>query len=180
MVGTKNIFNESSAKTENVLHFPYTYNRNIQEYSPIDIIKQFTKAFPKDGVCFQYLTSKFPKISNKKLRKVIFVDPEMKDSDFNNIMSVLGKNAWVSFREAVEKFLRNRKDPNCTSIVYKMLDGRNKLGFNIVYDEFSLFSYALVPRKPWRFEENSSWYYKHGEQEQKYDGRLLFYVATRV
>ena len=82
----------------------------------LDILKQFTKALPKDGACFQYLTRKFLKISREKLKEGMFVRSQIqkliKDNDFENTMTVTKKSDEVSFKEAVAKFLYNHKDPN--------------------------------------------------------------------
>ena len=66
-------------------------------------MKQFTKALPKDGDCFQYLATKFPKVSYEKLKEGIFVGPQirhlMKDNLFESTMNPVEKRAWVSFKE---------------------------------------------------------------------------------
>ena len=43
-------------------------------------------------------------------------------------MSDVKKNAWLSFREVVSKFLENKKDPNYKSIVENLFVNFQKLG----------------------------------------------------
>ena len=68
-------------------------------------MKQFTKALPKDGDCFQYLVTRFPKVSYEKLKEGIVVGPQirklMKDNLFESTMNPVEKRAWVPFKGVV-------------------------------------------------------------------------------
>lgn len=48
-----------------------------------------------------------------------------------NTMTVAKKNAWVSFKEVVAKFLGNNKDPNYITMIKNMLDNMKKLSCNM-------------------------------------------------
>ncbi|GBM06427.1 hypothetical protein AVEN_266373-1 [Araneus ventricosus] len=41
----------------------------------LGLMKQFIKSLPKDGECFRYLCSKFPKLSEAKLKEGVFTGP---------------------------------------------------------------------------------------------------------
>lgn len=126
-VGTNNIVHENLIQREDVLLPPL--------HIKLGLMKQFTKALSKEGDCFKYLTAKFPRISSEKLKEGIFVGPQirklMKDVDFEKTMTTKEKNAWISFKEVVEKFLGNNKDPKYRDLVKKMLNSFKKLGCNM-------------------------------------------------
>jgi hypothetical protein len=42
------------------------------------LMKHFVKALDKNGQCFKYLCTKFPDLSNAKLKEVIFVGPQIR------------------------------------------------------------------------------------------------------
>jgi len=66
-------------------------------------MKQFVKALDKNGQCF-----KFPVLSEAKLKEGIFIGPQirilMKDTDFQNSMTTMEKNARTSFKSVLSKF----------------------------------------------------------------------------
>ena len=86
-------------------------------------MKQFVKALPKDGKTFKYLSSKFPRLSEAKLKEGVYVDSDicklMKDNNFENVMNDVEWSAWNSFRDVVMKFLGNQK-PDFENIVKNM------------------------------------------------------------
>lgn len=98
----------------------------------LGLMKQFVKALPKDGKCFQYICSNFPALSTAKLKEGIFTGPDIrklcKDVNFEKEMEVAEKEAWVAFKDVVTKFLGNMKDPNFKSIVETMLQKYQNLG----------------------------------------------------
>ena len=56
----------------------------------LGLIKQFVKAFPKEGECFKYLCDQFSGLSEQKLKDDVFVGPDvrkmMKDENFEKKM----------------------------------------------------------------------------------------------
>jgi len=95
-------------------------------------MKQFVRALDKNGKCFQYLQTKFPKLSEAKIKERVFDGPQIrkmfKDSDFTNHMNKLEKAAWLSFRSVVRNFLGNRKSPEYRDIVAGLIKDYEKLG----------------------------------------------------
>ena len=74
------------------------------------LIKLFAKALLKDGSCFKYLFSKFPSLSEAKLKKRIFSEVDIRklisDAEFNGAMN-LKQEVCISFKEKL-----NYKNPN--------------------------------------------------------------------
>ncbi|GBP17968.1 hypothetical protein EVAR_16910_1 [Eumeta japonica] len=60
----------------------------------------------KDGGGFQYLKTKFPRISDAKMKEGIFVGPQirelMKDSNFESTLNEAEQRAWTAFVETSE------------------------------------------------------------------------------
>ena len=87
-------------------------------------MKQFVKSLPKDGECFTYLCSKFPKLSEAKLKEGVFTGPDIRklltDPLFSETMGEKEKEAWDSFKDVVHKFLGN-------TIFQKTVRDRGKL-----------------------------------------------------
>ena len=71
-------------------------------------MKQFVKALLKDGETFNYLSSKFPCISEAKLKEQVFVGPDIrklvKDNNFENVMNDVERSAWNSFKDVIQSF----------------------------------------------------------------------------
>ena len=67
----------------------------------LGMMKQFVKELPKDGKTFKYFLSKFPRLSEAKPKKGVFVGPDipklMKDNKFKNVMNNVERSAWNSF-----------------------------------------------------------------------------------
>ena len=61
----------------------------------------------------------FPGLSEAKLKEGIFVGPEirrlMKSNEIEMVMQEDEKEAWTAFKEVVNKFLGNYKDPEFKS-----------------------------------------------------------------
>jgi len=79
-----------------------------------------------DGDCLKYIISAFPGLSIEKIKAGVFDGPQsrqlIKDEQFTDTMSVLEKNAWLSFKDVVKNFLGNTRASNYTEIVQKLLD----------------------------------------------------------
>ena len=64
-------------------------------------MKNFVKTSDKDGSSFQLLQTKFPHVSDAKLRAGVFDGPQirelMKYSSFDEILTGNVKTAWISF-----------------------------------------------------------------------------------
>lgn len=122
--GSKNIINESLVNPSKILIPPL--------HIKLGLMKQFVKALDKTGQCFLYLQTKFPKISEGKIKAGVFDGPQIrtlfKDPILINKMDDLEKSAWLSFKDVAQNFLGNRKSPEYKSIVAKMVRDYERLG----------------------------------------------------
>lgn len=122
----------------NVLNEPLV-DRNKIIFPPLHIklglMKQFIKALPRGGPCFEYLKQKFPRLSTEKLKAGIFDGPQIRqlinDPQFMKSMNELESNAWCSFVEVVKNFLGNHKAANYVELVEQMLSNFHTLGCNM-------------------------------------------------
>lgn len=98
----------------------------------LGLMKQFVKALDKNGKCFKYLQTKFPKISEAKIKEGVFDGSQIRkmfrDSNYINQMNKLEKAAWLSFQSVVKNFLGNRKSPEYKDIVASLIKNYENLG----------------------------------------------------
>lgn len=122
--GEKNILHKTLVDPKKILLPPL--------HIKLGLMKQFVKALPEDGECFKYLCEKFPHLSEAKLKEGVFVGPDIRkmmfDCNFEAKMTTKEKEAWISFKQVVTKFLGNVKDPNYELIVANMIDKFKNLG----------------------------------------------------
>ncbi|KAK4871977.1 hypothetical protein RN001_016101 [Aquatica leii] len=108
-------------------------------------MKQFVMALNRDGLCFGYLIRKFSGISTEKLKAGIFDDPQImqliKDPQFTASMNEIESNAWCSFVQVVQNFLRNYKAKNYIELVENMLSNFNILGCNMSIKVYYLYNH---------------------------------------
>ncbi|CAN2389181.1 hypothetical protein PRIEUP_LOCUS18277 [Pristimantis euphronides] len=104
-VGEKNVLRETLVPPYKVLLPPLLIK--------LGLMKQFAKSLPRDGECFKYLVTKFPSLSEAKLKEGVFVGPDIRrllaDKEFVNTMTDPQKEGWIAFKEVVEKFLGNQR-----------------------------------------------------------------------
>ena len=88
-------------------------------------MKQFIKALDRDGDCFHYTCSTFPRVSDEKKKAGIFDGPQirtlLKDKHFMARMTAVEARAWVAFTNVVQGFLGNKKAKNYEGIVDELL-----------------------------------------------------------
>lgn len=122
--GSSNIIHQSLIDPKKVLIPPL--------HIKLGLMKQFTKALSKTGRCFQYLTNKFPQLSEAKIKEGVFDGPQIRtlfrDTAFVGTMNKLEKAAWLSFKAVAQQFLGNTKSPKYKQIVDKMVKDFQKLG----------------------------------------------------
>ena len=108
-------------------------------------MKQFVKAFPKDSEIFKYLSSRFPRLPEAKLKEGVFVGLSirklMKDNNFKNVMNDVERSAWNFFKDVVTKFLGNQKDPDFENIVKNLLCNFKNLGSSMSFKLYFLNYY---------------------------------------
>ncbi|GBO17985.1 hypothetical protein AVEN_2250-1 [Araneus ventricosus] len=102
------------------------------------------------GSGFQYLRLKFPKMSEAKIKKGIFVGTQirqlMKDPVFDSKLTKKEAAAWTSFKELAENFLGNHKAENYRQIVNKLRKGLQNHGVqHVVENPFLALLLRILP-----------------------------------
>ena len=125
--GEKNVINQPLVDPKK--HHPSTTAHKLC------IMKQFIKALDRDGDCFHYTCSTFPRVSDEKKKAGILDGPQvrtlLKDKHFMARMTAVEARAWVAFTNVVQGFLGNKKDDNYERIVDDLLLSLRGLGCRI-------------------------------------------------
>ncbi|GBM07633.1 hypothetical protein AVEN_228138-1 [Araneus ventricosus] len=105
--GVKNEENEPLVASEKILLPPLQIKLGLMN---------FVKAMDCGGSGFQYLSLKFLKVSETKIKEGIFVGPQfrqvMKDPMFESKLTKKEAAAWTSFKELSENVFENHKAKN--------------------------------------------------------------------
>ncbi|GBN54383.1 hypothetical protein AVEN_89012-1 [Araneus ventricosus] len=113
-------------------------------------MKQFIKSVAKYGECFRYQCSKFPKLSEAKLKEGVFTGPDipklLSDSLFSETMEYKEKEAWDSFKDVVQRLLENTKHPLYKAIVQCMLTEYEAQGCKMSLNVHFLHSHIVKSR----------------------------------
>ena len=108
-------------------------------------MKNFVKALDKDGQSFRYFQTKFPYVSDAKLRAGVFGEPQirelMKDSSFDEILTGNEKTAWVSFKMVAQTFLKKRRSQDYKEMVGVLMQSFQALGAQMSIKIHILHSY---------------------------------------
>ena len=79
-------------------------------------MKNFVKSIDKTGRGLEYLSNKFPNVSDAKIKEGIFIGPQirelMQDKQFGEDLNGTERNAWLSFKRICKDFLENHKAAN--------------------------------------------------------------------
>ena len=139
-------------------------------------MKKFVKVLSEEGM--QFLTQKFPALSEAKLHAGIFVGPQirelLRDQKFIQHLTEEEKAAWCSFRDVVQQFLGNHKAEKYEEIVETMLYNFRRLGARMSIKMHFLHSHldyfpenlgALSEEQGERFHQDIC------EMERRYQGR---------
>ena len=98
-------------------------------------MKQFMKAFEKDGNCFKYICMKFPGPTINKIKAGIFDGPQIQklmiEANFCNFMNLAELSACTTFANVVKFFLGKTKTPNYKEFVEALLTSLHQLGANV-------------------------------------------------
>jgi hypothetical protein len=145
MPGAKNIAWENLVHPQKVL---------LPLHTKLGLMKQFVKALQREENCFKYLCSKFPGLSEAKLKEGSFVGPDIRklisDEMFETTMSNVEIEAWIALKDIISKFLGNYRDQNYKNFVNHMLDKFKELGCNMSLKvHFSKFPFGLTSRTSW-------------------------------
>lgn len=169
-VGSNNVVHESLVDTKRILLPPL--------HIKLGLMKQFVKALDRESTCFKYIESKFPNLTHAKIKEGIFVGPDirklMKDDDFIKTMTAIQKDAWLSFKDVVQNFLGNNRDPKFKTIVSTMLQNFKRLGCLMSMKLHFLFSHLdYFPENVGAFSEEMGerFHQDFKEKERHYQGR---------
>lgn len=126
VVGHKNVIADNLVERDKVI-FPSLHIK-------LGLMKQFVKALDSNGSCFSYLRSKFPKLTDAKVKDKVFVAPQIrklfKDVEFDNAMNSIKRKAWTSFKNVVKNFLGNKRSESYQTDVADLLTHCHSLGCN--------------------------------------------------
>ena len=116
-------------------------------------MKQFVKAFDKDGNCFNYIAKKFPGLSMEKLKAGIFDGPQisklMQDQTFTARMTVAERASRCSYVSVIREFLGNTKASNYRNLVdvmlqnFQALSARKSIKLHYLFSHVDYFSENL-------------------------------------
>ncbi|GBM39096.1 hypothetical protein AVEN_169185-1 [Araneus ventricosus] len=167
--GEKNVINTTLVPPEKVLLPPLPIK--------LGLMKQFIKSLPKDEECFRYLCSKFPQLSDAKLKEGVFTGPDIRkllsDSLFSETMGDKEEEALDSFKDVVPRFLENVKDPLYKTIVQRMLTAYETQGCNMSLKVHFLQNIDCFPEnlRAYSEEKGERFHQDVRDFERRYQGR---------
>ena len=89
----------------------------------------------REGRVFTYLREKFPLISEAKIKKGIFVGPQirelMSDQNSDQLLNDNELAAWILLKEVILNLLSNNWARNCGELVDKMLEAYKTMKCNM-------------------------------------------------
>ena len=98
----------------------------------LGLVKQFVKASDFEGEVFQEIHSMFSRLSEAKIKGGVFVGPQintmLKSKTLKEKMNETEKEPWQAFRDVVDGFLENKKDPNYKELVKKLIKSYQSMG----------------------------------------------------
>ena len=98
-------------------------------------MKNFVKAMDKTGAGFLYLSRKFPKMAEAKVKEGVFIGPQIRqllqDSEFDQALFGKEKLAWQAFKLVATKLLGNTKADNYMELVSKLLKACSRMECNM-------------------------------------------------
>ncbi|GBM75440.1 hypothetical protein AVEN_182312-1 [Araneus ventricosus] len=85
----------------------------------------FVKALDREEVAFLHLRNKFKHLSGAKVKKGMFIGPQIKavfhDEEFEKKLSEAERAAWLAFKSVCTHFLGNKKAENYEDLVGDMV-----------------------------------------------------------
>ena len=123
-VNEANIINEPLVHRDKIIIPPL--------HIKLGLMKQFVKASPVDGCCFNYICNFFPGMSNEKLKAGVFGGSQirkiMRDPGFVESKTAVESAALISFSLGVKNFSGNTKADDYKELVEDMLFNFQNLG----------------------------------------------------
>ena len=111
----------------------------------LGIVKNFVKTIIRNGNAFGYLKSKFPKLSEMKIKEGVFLGPQIReliqDSEFDECFGSEGRKAWLFVKNLIRNFLRNHKYKHYKRYVNEMLTQFHGLNVNYWEEISGLMEY---------------------------------------
>ena len=101
----------------------------------LGLMKNFVQGMDKTGHGFEHVRNKFPNVSDAKIKEGIFVGPQirelMQDTQFDEDLNWIERNAWLSFKRICKDFLGNHKAANYHDVVRDLLTSYKAMGCNM-------------------------------------------------
>ena len=98
-------------------------------------MKNFVKAMDKAGAGFTYLTRKFPRISDAKIKEGVFIGPQIRQllegDGSDQALSEMEKTAWEAFKLVATIFLGNKRADNYIDLVSNLIRAYSYMGCNM-------------------------------------------------
>ena len=140
----RNIAEDPLVNTKNVILPPL--------HIKCGIVKNFVKEIVRNGNAFDYLKSKFPKLSEAKVKERVFIGPQirefMQDLEFDECLSSEERKTWLSVQNVIQNFLGNHKSKHYKRYVNEMLTQFHGLNVNMSLKIHFLHSHLdLYPMK---------------------------------
>ena len=120
----------------------------------LGLCKTFVMVLNKDGEGYSYIRKMFISVSDANVKASVFTSTQirklLKDNNFEGLLNVSEKNAWVSFKLTVEQFLGNNKFPNYVKVIddliehYEQMGCRMSLKLKFLHSHLNLFPENLV------------------------------------
>jgi len=126
-------------KEKNVFSPPLVHPEKI--YLPplhinLGFMKNFVKGMDKTGHGFEYIRNKFPNGSDAKIKKVIFIGPQirelMQDKEFHEELNETERNSWLSLKRICKDFLGNQKAAKYQDAEKDLLISYKAFGCNMI------------------------------------------------
>lgn len=144
----------------------------------LGLMTNFVKALKVDGKAFAYLKALFPRKSEAKLKKGIFVGPQirkvLKDPKFVLNLTKIEKAAWTSFDKVVKGFLGNERKRNSKQLVQNLIKNFEKMGCNMSLKIHLLHShFENFPKNlgDYSDEQGEHFHQEMRQMERRYQGR---------
>ena len=137
--GGKNFVNPPLVLPEKI-YLPHLYIK-------LGVMKNFVKGMDKTSRGFEYVRSKFPNVSDAKIKEDIhvFIGPQiselMQDKQFDEDLNETERNAWLSSKRICKNFLGNHKAANYQDVVQDLLTSCKAIGYNIILKIYFLESH---------------------------------------
>ena len=98
-------------------------------------MKNCVKGMDKTSRGFEYLRSKFPNVSDAKIKEGIFIGHQigemMQAKQFDEDLNETESNARLSFKRICKDFLGNHKAANYQDVVQELLTSYQSMGCNM-------------------------------------------------